>query len=138
MTTTTSPTAEYLRKAIDLSGMTQREIARRAGYDKPNVLSMMKQGQTKVPIERIPDLAEACGVDPARLMRIALREYQPELLDLIETHVADLLTLNELRVVECYRRIVGEGDEIDVDTDVRLAIMGPLQAIRDARKRRGR
>ena len=32
MTTTTSPTAEYLRKAIDLSGMTQREIARKAGY----------------------------------------------------------------------------------------------------------
>ena len=62
---------------------------------------MMKLGQVKVPIDRIPDLAEACGVDPARFMRIALREYQPELLELIESHVADLLTLSELRMVDC-------------------------------------
>ena len=55
-----SPTAEYLAKAIRLSGNTQREIAQEIGLPRPNSLSMMKLGTCKVPIERIPALAKAC------------------------------------------------------------------------------
>ncbi|NDR55838.1 helix-turn-helix transcriptional regulator [Pseudoruegeria sp. M32A2M] len=65
--------------AIETSGLTQREIAQRAGFPKPNVLSMMKTGETKVPIERIPALAEACDVDPIDFARIAMLEYHPEI-----------------------------------------------------------
>ena len=136
---TGSPTADFLGRAIALSGMTQREIARRAGYDKPNVISMMKMGQTKVPIDRIPDIAEACGVDPARFMRIALQEYHPELLELVLDYVGELLTINEMKIVRCYRGIVGDDDdEIEVDTEAKLALMTTLHALRDRRKRRGR
>ena len=64
--------AEYLSHAIYLSGKTQREIAQEAGFNKPNVLSMMKQGLTKVPIYSIPLLAKACSVDPVHFMRLAM------------------------------------------------------------------
>jgi transcriptional regulator with XRE-family HTH domain len=135
---TGSPTADFLGRAIAFSGKNQREIAQAVGIGKPNMISMMKLGQTKVPIERIPRLADACGVDPALFMRVALREYQPELLDLVETYVGDLLTLNEIRFVKCYRGVAGADEEIEVDTEVKLAVIGLLQDIRDRRKRRGK
>lgn len=75
---THSPTAAFLAAAIEDSGLTQREIAVRAGLPKPNVLSMMKRGETKVPIERIPALAEACDCDPQQFLRVAMNEYYPE------------------------------------------------------------
>ncbi|KPQ26470.1 MAG: hypothetical protein HLUCCO06_16280 [Halomonas sp. HL-93] len=70
--------AEYLETAIRLSGKTQREIAKAAGYTKPNVISMMKKGQTKIPIEKIPALAAAASIEAAPFLRLALQEYMPE------------------------------------------------------------
>ena len=34
--------ADYFEMAIRLSGKSQREIAKAAGYSKPNIISMMK------------------------------------------------------------------------------------------------
>ncbi len=39
---TTSPTAQFLAEAITASGKTQREIAERTGFEKPNIIAMMK------------------------------------------------------------------------------------------------
>lgn len=77
--TSLSPTAEHLRTAIAATSKTQREIARDAGLPHPNVLSMMKTGETKIPINRIPALAAALGVDAAEFVEIAMREYNPEI-----------------------------------------------------------
>ena len=54
---TTSPTAAFLKLALANSDLTQREIAQQAELPKPNVLSMMNTGETKVPLNRIPALA---------------------------------------------------------------------------------
>ena len=74
----TSPTARMLSDAIENSPLTQAEIARRAGFPKPNVLSMLKRGQTKVPLTRIPALAKALGIDQTKFLECALLEYHPE------------------------------------------------------------
>ena len=37
--------AEYLAKMIEISEKTQKRIAHEVGYTRPNVLSMMKQGE---------------------------------------------------------------------------------------------
>ena len=58
-----SPTANLLRDAIDATDKTQRELARAAGLPHANVLSMMKTGECKVPISRIPKLSAALGID---------------------------------------------------------------------------
>jgi len=75
--TNRSPTARLLADAIEASGKTQRQIAKDIGYAKPNVLSMMKHGDTRIPLEKIPALARACGVDEQLFMRTALLEYHP-------------------------------------------------------------
>lgn len=68
----------YFSAAIARSGKTQRTIAEESGFDKPNIISMFKQGDAKIPISRIPALSRALGVDPRRFLAIAMEEYQPE------------------------------------------------------------
>ena len=76
-----SAIAIYLDKRIsELRGVkTQREIAAAAGYDRPNILSMFKTGETKVPLDKIPALARALDADPAHMFRLAMIDQWPEL-----------------------------------------------------------
>lgn len=127
MTQRTTTAAEYLAKAIELSNKSQREIAQAAGYAKPNVLSMMKLGQTKIPIDKVPALARACGVDPSAFMRIVLREYLPETWAVINETVGEPLTRNERRLVETYREVAPDGD-LDIDPTVAFKVKEALEA----------
>ena len=102
--------AEYLTKAIELSGKTQREVAQEVGYPKPNVVSMMKQGQTRVPLEKAPLFARACGVDPTFFLRLVLDEYHPEAARVIRDTIGEPLTKNEQDLVAIYRRAAPNGD----------------------------
>lgn len=119
--------AEYLTKAIELSGKTQREVAREVGYDKPNVVSMMKQGQTKVPIEKAPLFAKACGVDPAFFLRLVLEEYHQPAWEMIRDTIGDPLTENERRLLAVYRRAAPNGD-IEITPARADAILEALDA----------
>ena len=51
---------------------TQAEIASEAGFANANMLTFLKHGRNKVPLDRVPSLAKALEVDPAYLMRLAL------------------------------------------------------------------
>ncbi len=51
---------------------TQAEIAVEAGFQNANMLSILKAGKSKIPLDRVPTLAKALECDPAYLMRIAL------------------------------------------------------------------
>lgn len=106
---TKSPTAAFLKLAIANSDLTQREIARQTGLPKPNVLSMMKAGETKVPLNRIPALAEACKVDAASFIRIAMAEYHPEIWRVLETEFGANLAEGEEKLVEGWRYLDQHG-----------------------------
>src|SRR5690606_23967372 len=56
---------------------TQQQIAREAGFPRSNMLSMIKKGKTRLPLERVPALAKALEIDPAVLFRVALKELWP-------------------------------------------------------------
>jgi transcriptional regulator with XRE-family HTH domain len=77
----------FLRNAIEESPKTQREIARDAGFANANALSMMKTGECKVPISRIPALAEALEIDAGLFLKTALREYHSEIWMTIEEYM---------------------------------------------------
>ena len=81
-----SAIALYLDKRIaELRGVkTQREIAAAVGYDRPNIISMFKTGETQVPLDKIPALARALEADPAHMFRLAMRDRWPELTPLID------------------------------------------------------
>jgi DNA polymerase III epsilon subunit-like protein len=76
---------EFLSQEIDRCGKTQVQIAMEAGFPRANIITMFKKGIAKVPVRRVPALAEALGVDPAHFLRIVLNEYQPEMLATLES-----------------------------------------------------
>lgn len=69
-----TPTAKLITDRIrDLSHRkTQAEIASDAGFANANMMTFLKTGKNKVPLDRVPSLAAALEVDPAYLMRLAL------------------------------------------------------------------
>lgn len=72
--------AKYINKRIDeLKGVkTQAEIAAQAGFTNANFLSMLKVGSSKLPIDRVPDLARALDADPAYVLRLTLEQQLGE------------------------------------------------------------
>jgi transcriptional regulator with XRE-family HTH domain len=97
--------AQYLSQQIALSPLSQREIAERAGYTKPNILTMFKQGDTKVPVNKVPALAKALGVDSMHMLRIVLEEYMPEAWAAMESILGKhTVTDEEMSIIELVRQ----------------------------------
>jgi transcriptional regulator with XRE-family HTH domain len=69
-----TPTTKLIADRIrDLAHRkTQAEIASEAGFANANMMTFLKSGRNKVPLDRVPSLAKALEVDPAYLMRLAL------------------------------------------------------------------
>jgi transcriptional regulator with XRE-family HTH domain len=117
--------AQYVSQQIDLCGKKQIELAAECGFDKPNIISMIKQGKTKVPINKIRLLAKALEIDEAEFMKLVLLEYHPDLLDAISTIIDQpALSNNEsasLHVAE--QTNTGEVTQPDTIDDKRFALV---------------
>lgn len=90
---------------------TQAEIASEAGFANANMVSFLKTGKNKVPIDRVPSLAKALEVDPAFLMRLALDQAvgataAKAIVDIFGTPA----TVNEQTWIEFIRVISGGRD----------------------------
>jgi len=109
----TSKMAVYLTKQIEsLKGeKSQREIAAEMGYDKPNIISMFKRGEAKVPLDKIPALAKSLHVDAAHLFRLALNEYWPNKQDVVGEIFGNIATTNEMEIfVKKWRAKTNDND----------------------------
>lgn len=62
---------------------TQREIADEVGFPNRNMLSLIKSGQSKLSLDRVPLMAKALELDLESVMLPALRQYYSE--DVIST-----------------------------------------------------
>ena len=115
--------AQFISQRIDDSAKSQREIAAEVGFENPNVLTMFKQGQTKVPLRRIGALARALDVDPTHLLRLVMSEYTPDTWAAVEDVLGGtMLTKNERELITFYRRI-------SKDTDPPTVIFGGIVAL---------
>jgi transcriptional regulator with XRE-family HTH domain len=107
----TETVAEFLTRAIKLSGKTQSEICADIGYSKPNIITMFKQGRTRVPLDKIGPLSRALGVDGRDFFVKVLGEYMPETLRAIKPFLSiESLTPEENFLIETYR-MASEGKE---------------------------
>lgn len=96
--------AQYLETQLAACGKQQAEIAREVGFEKANVITMMKQGKTKLPLAKVGKIARALGVDGVNLFRLVMNEYYPETWEEIEGIFQHrVLTENELAVVNAMR-----------------------------------
>lgn len=76
--------AEYLSRLIDSSTKKQYEIARECDFDQPNIITMIKQGKTRLPRDKVFKMARALEIDGMDLLRRMYREYYPEEWEMIE------------------------------------------------------
>jgi len=96
--------AEYVSKQIDITQIPQKEIAERMGYKTSNIITMFKQGLTKIPLNKVMPLAKILGIDPIFLFRLAMQEYHPQTWESIEEIVGGhLVTGHERYILEIVR-----------------------------------
>lgn len=110
--------AEFLTKRIDASDKTQRELAEEIGFECPNMLSMLKSGSAKVPLNRVGAIAVALDIDPVELMHRVMAEYMPETLAAIQ-EILPGLSRGEREVIQALRRIKGKSNADPVVCDAR-------------------
>jgi len=79
----------------------QRDIAAEAGFVSPNMMSLLKSGRTKMPLDRVPALARALECDARRLFLLTLCQSGNEtMLKAVEDIFGTLVTQNEVDWLE--------------------------------------
>lgn len=90
---------------------TQAEIATEAGFVNPNMVTMIKQGATKLPLDRVPALARALDSDPALLLRLALEQSEGSTAAAaIYEIIGQPITKNEMAWITEIRAVSGDTD----------------------------
>ena len=119
-----TPLAQYISELIDIQagrGKTQRQIAQEIGYEMPNMVSMFKRGEAKVPLDKILLLAKALNADPAYMLRLALRQYWPVVCKAIDEIFGTVLTKNEIKMIEIIRHVTkGTDPNLTYDLECKL------------------
>lgn len=115
--------AQFLTIKINESGRSQKEIATEIGYDSANVITMFKQGLTKLPIDTVGPIARALNVDPVYLLRLVFKEYHPATFEAVEHALGTtIVTENERKLLDQFRRSTEHSDP-------EMLVFGPTRAI---------
>ncbi len=130
-----SPTANMLSKAIDASGLTQREIADRIGFKHTSIISTIKQGVTRVPLNRILVLSQTLGMDEKEFLILAIEEYHPGVHEVLVDVLGVPLIDAELGILTMFRMADLRGD-IEAEGPFRQALEAllDLAAIKNGRR----
>ena len=89
----------------------QAEIAEEAGFVNPNMVTMIKQGATKLPLDRVPALAKALECDPSLLLRLALDQSEGSTAAAaIYEIIGQPITKNEMAWITEIREASGDTD----------------------------
>ncbi|MEQ8895943.1 MAG: helix-turn-helix domain-containing protein [Roseovarius sp.] len=98
--------AKYIdRRVMELRpNKSQNEIAVETGFVSVNMITMLKNGSSKLALDRVPSLARALECDPAYLLRLTLEQVAGDtaaksIVEILGTPVTDneLGWLNEIR-----------------------------------------
>jgi hypothetical protein len=111
------------RRILELRATkTQRKIATQAGFPNPNMLTMIKLGDSKLAIDRVATLAEALQTDPKNLLRMALLQEGNQTMNRIFNDIiGTVVSRNEVGWLEELREASGGGDPA-VTSRARMAL----------------
>lgn len=104
---TTSNVARFIARRIEETGQLQKDIAMKCGFERPNIITMFKQGLTRLPLDKVGPMAKALETDPVQLLKMCLEEYQPATWKAIAPYMETALTKDELRLLTALRIWVG-------------------------------
>jgi hypothetical protein len=123
--TTTMTAATFVSQHVESQagrGITLTQIAREAGYEKPNMLEMFKCGAAKIPPDRVPSLARALNADAAALFRLAILQYWTTDEGGLDAILGYPVTEAERHILNRIRALTGHQDPpLTPELDARLA-----------------
>jgi len=97
--------------------LTNSDMQRVMGYDRPNVVAMMRTGSMRLPVTKVAEVAKILHVDPAFLLGKVLAENDAALWDVIASIMGDrLITANEMAFVILARGVLN-GHDVDLTDD---------------------
>lgn len=102
-----SNVATFIAGRIETSGQLQKDIAEKVGFEKPNMITMVKQGKTRLPIDKIGPMAQALEIDPVALFAMCMEEYHPSTWKAIAPFLESAMTADERRMLGAIRSAVG-------------------------------
>jgi len=89
-------------------GLTDHDLCAAIGLERENALKLIKAGAMRMPINRVPALAAALELDPVELLKVALRESDPVLSQVIEDTFNPMhLTATEQNLIKHLRELSG-------------------------------
>jgi transcriptional regulator with XRE-family HTH domain len=101
------PVAAFVRQQLKIIGKSQCEIARQVGFEKPNVITMIKQGKTKLPLAKVGRMAKALDADPVFLLKLCMSTYHQDTWLYVEPMLESALTEDEVSMLRAWRTFVG-------------------------------
>jgi hypothetical protein len=106
-----SKVARMITKICNESDKSQAEISQEMGFDKANVITMMKQGRINMPLSRIPSFCKATDSDATELLDAVLEENHPEILDVLGEVKGIALNKSEAAFLKVRRSVKREAEE---------------------------
>jgi hypothetical protein len=106
-----SKVARMITKICNESDKSQAEISQEMGFDKPNVITMMKQGRINMPLSRIPSFCKATDSDATELLNAVLEENHPEILDVLGEVKGIALSKSEAVFLKIRRDVKKEAEK---------------------------
>jgi hypothetical protein len=101
------------KRVLEMRPRTQIDIANVAGFENPNMISMLKNGATKLPLDRVLAMAAALECDPRRLFILAFGQegYETQQ-SAVEEIFRALVTSNETKWLMEIRDASGGTDPV--------------------------
>lgn len=107
------PVKELIAVHADQIGIRNNELAKAMGYPAHNVVSMLKSGAMRLPINKIAIAAEVLKIDPMYLARCVDAESDFNLAPLLESITKRIaITVNEEKLIQKLRQA---SNGLDVD-----------------------
>lgn len=89
----------------------QIQIASEAGFPNPNMIALLKNGASKLPLDRVPAMARALECDSRMLFKLALEQLGGDTTArAIEEIFGVVVTRNEAAWIEELREASGHSD----------------------------
>lgn len=99
------PLTTLIGQQQETLNISDEALADALGYSTPNVINLIKNGTVRLPMTKVPVMAETLEMEPGEAMYLLLRDTSPELLASIEECLAPLaLTRTEARLINRLRR----------------------------------
>ncbi|MYM41942.1 hypothetical protein [Duganella qianjiadongensis] len=94
-----------IRRQTEL-GKSDAQISQALGFERVTTFVMIKQGNTKLPVQKVVALATALSIEPVPLLRQLLAESMPDVLSAVDSLLTPLsLTTNEVKLVHTFREL---------------------------------